>query len=41
MPFAAGALVYGRTSLCGKLDRATVGQLTAWIETATPRISGP
>lgn len=37
MPFAAGALVYGRTSICGKLSRTTVTQLAAWIESARPR----
>ncbi len=37
MPFAAGALVYGRESICGTLHRASVAQLTAWIERARPR----
>ncbi len=37
MPFAAGALVYGRESICGTLHRASVAQLTAWIDSARPR----
>jgi hypothetical protein len=37
MPFAVGALVYGRESVCGKLSRTTVGQLTEWIESARPQ----
>ena len=36
MPFAVGGLVYGRTSICGKLNRATILQLSRWIETARP-----
>jgi len=36
MPFAIGGLVYGRTSICGKLSRATIRQLTGWIDTARP-----
>ena len=36
MPFAVGALVYGRESICGKLNRTTLGQLTAWVESARP-----
>jgi hypothetical protein len=37
MPFAAGAVVYGRESICGKLNGTTLGQLTAWIESARPQ----
>jgi hypothetical protein len=40
MPFAVGALVYGRESICGKWNRATVGQLTGWVESARPRQPG-
>jgi hypothetical protein len=36
MPFAAGAVVYGRTSVCGTLDRASAGQLADWVERARP-----
>jgi len=37
MPFAAGALVYGRESICGRLSRGALGQLTTWIESARPQ----
>jgi hypothetical protein len=37
MPFAAGALVYGRESICGRLSRSALGQLTTWIENARPQ----
>jgi hypothetical protein len=36
MPFAAGAVVYGRTSICRSVDRKAVGQLAAWIRSARP-----
>lgn len=36
MPFAAGALVYGRESICGRMNRTTLGQLTVWVENARP-----
>ena len=36
MPFAVGALVYGRESICGRMNRATLGQLTGWVENARP-----
>ena len=36
MPFAVGALVYGRESICGTLNRTTVDQLTGWVESARP-----
>jgi hypothetical protein len=41
MPFAVGALVYGRTSICGTLNRTTTDQLTAWIEKAGSRPARP
>jgi hypothetical protein len=37
MPFAAGAVVYGRESICGRLSRSSLAQLTAWIESARPQ----
>ena len=37
MPFAVGALVYGRESVCGRVSRTSVAQLTEWIATARPR----
>jgi hypothetical protein len=36
MPFAAGAVVYGRTSICATLDRAAMDQLAAWVRAARP-----
>ena len=36
MPFAVGGLVYGRESICGKLNGTTLGQLTGWVENARP-----
>jgi hypothetical protein len=41
MPFAAGALVYGRTTTCGTLNRATLGQLAGWIESARINMARP
>jgi hypothetical protein len=41
MPFAMGALVYGRTSNCGRLNRTTMDQLTAWVEKAGSRPARP
>jgi hypothetical protein len=41
MPFAAGALVYGRTTICGRLRRATLGQLAGWIDSARPNMARP
>jgi hypothetical protein len=37
MPFAAGALVYGRESICGRLGRSSLVQLSTWIESARPQ----
>lgn len=37
MPFAAGAVVYGRESVCRRLSRGSLAQLTAWIESARPQ----
>jgi hypothetical protein len=37
MPFAVGALVYGRESICGKLNPTTIGQLTEWVKSARPQ----
>ena len=37
MPFAAGALVYGRESICRRLSRSSLVQLSTWIESARPR----
>jgi hypothetical protein len=37
MPFAVGALVYGRESICGSMSHTSVGQLIGWIESARPR----
>jgi hypothetical protein len=37
MPFAVGALVYGRESICGNLNRTTIGQLIWWVESARPQ----
>jgi hypothetical protein len=39
MPFAAGALVYGRSSTCAGLNRTAVDQLRTWIESARPRVA--
>jgi hypothetical protein len=36
MPFAAGAVVYGRTSVCGTWDGATGEQLADWVRRARP-----
>ena len=36
MPFAAGAVVYGRTSICGRMNHAAIVQLSAWIEHVRP-----
>jgi hypothetical protein len=36
MPFAAGAIAYGRTSVCSSLDGAAMGQLGAWVRGARP-----
>jgi hypothetical protein len=41
MPFAVGALVYGHTSICGRLNRTTMDQLTAWVEKAGSRPARP
>jgi hypothetical protein len=38
MPFAAGALVYGRSSICAGLSPTAVAQLRTWIEAARPRV---
>lgn len=37
MPFAAGGVVYGRSTMCGTLDRAGAGQLAAWVQHARPQ----
>jgi hypothetical protein len=36
MPSAAGAIVYGRTSICATLDRPAMEQLAAWMGDARP-----
>jgi hypothetical protein len=41
MPFAAGAVVYGRTSLCATFDRAAAVQLAAWVRDARSGQSVP
>jgi hypothetical protein len=41
MPFAAGAIVYGRTSICATLDEAAIVQLAAWVRDARPARSVP
>jgi hypothetical protein len=41
MPFAAGAVVYGRTSICATLDRAAMDQLATWVRDARPDRSVP
>ena len=37
MPFAMGGLVYGRSSVCGRLGRSTVSQMSEWLRSARPR----
>jgi hypothetical protein len=41
MPFAAGAIVYGRTSVCSSLGGAAADQLAAWVRGARPGQSIP
>jgi hypothetical protein len=41
MPFAVGALVYGRTTICGTLRTATIAPLDAWVARARPGRAGP
>jgi hypothetical protein len=36
MPFAAGAIVYGRSTVCSSLNSAAMDQLAAWVRGARP-----